>query len=129
MNTPNVTSKRTASEHPAGGDEVRLYAAFDCDLFSAHHNAAAENGTGPLGNKIPAGPATGDAAVVENLDLDAADSSFYVMMVRSEQNAEQQCEKRELFLLETACSVVQAAVKTALKQLKDELLETSAHLD
>ncbi len=93
INTPKVSSKRTASEHPAGRVEIRLNAAFDSDSFSVHRNAAAENGIGPSGNKIPAGPATGDAAVLP------------VTTVRSEQNAEQRCEKRELFLLGTACPV------------------------
>ncbi|XP_074516335.1 uncharacterized protein LOC141783158 isoform X1 [Sebastes fasciatus] len=120
QSTPNLISWGAASEHPAVKDDIRLYAAFNSDSFSIHHNAAAVNG--PLGNKITASTVTDDVT-------DASDGSFFVMMVYSEHNAEQQCEKRELFLLETACSVVQVAIKSALKQFKDELLGTSAHLD
>ncbi|KAL7379887.1 hypothetical protein ABVT39_007877 [Epinephelus coioides] len=61
--------------------------------------------------------------------LDVSDGSFHVMMVHSEQNAEQQFEIGELFLLDVARSVVEVAIKTALEQFKDEALGTSAHLD
>lgn len=132
QNVDKFVSKSAASEHPAERDDIRLYSTFSSDSFTIHRGgaaAAAESDTGPVGNKTPAGTVTDDAAAAENLHSDASDGSFYVMMVRCEQSAERQCEKRELFLLETACCVVQVAIKTALKQFKDELLDTSAHPD
>ncbi|XP_018545719.1 uncharacterized protein LOC108892568 [Lates calcarifer] len=124
-NTLHVTSERTASEHPEVRDEIRLCATFNSDSFSIHHNAAAENSIGPVGNKIPGGTLTDDGSVMENLHLDVSGGSFHVRLVHSEQ----QCEERELLLLQTACSVVQAAVKTALKQFKDELQDSAVHMD
>ncbi|XP_042244682.1 uncharacterized protein LOC121881105 [Thunnus maccoyii] len=129
INTPNVNTKRTAPEHPTFSDEIRLHAAFNSDSYSIHHNAVAENAMGPMGNTMPAGTVTENVAVMENLDIDTSDSSFYARMVHSEQNAEQQCEERELFLLQTARFVVQVAIKTALKLFEEEQLDTAAHLD
>ncbi|GLD62542.1 uncharacterized protein AKAME5_001424900 [Lates japonicus] len=124
-NTLHVTSERTASEHPEVRDEIRLCATFNSDSFSFHHNVAAENSIGPVGNKILGGTLTDDGSVMENLRLYASGGSFHVRPVHSEQ----QCEERELILLQTAYSVVQAAVKTALKQFKDELWDSAVHMD
>lgn len=123
INTPKVISERTASEYPTVNNKIRLHSIFNSDSHSIHHKAVAENAIGPMGNTITPGTVTENTAIMKNVDINMSDESY-------EHNAKQQSEKRkELFLLQTANSVVQVAIKTALKQFEDELLATAPHLD
>lgn len=118
ITAPNITSERIASEYATVSNEIRLHATFNSDSHTIHHMAVAKNAIGPMTNTITAGNVT-ENVVMKNLDINTSD----------EHNAKQQCEKKELFLIQVANSVVQVAIKTALKQFEDELLDTAAHLD
>lgn len=136
INSPTIISALTASEPSSGGKETSLHPSYKSDSNTAHQDASAGND-----RNTPGGNVTDDGAIAGDLHLDMTEGvhpcieqsictdTFCTGAAHSEENAEQGCDEMEMLLMETACSVVQAAMKAALDQCKGELMDSGSNVD
>ena len=111
INTQTVISKRNESRASCRKGRDQILCNFEHWLLLISPQCCCRKycSMGPVWGKIPAGTEMDDDSVLENLH-------FHVRKLYSQQ----QCEERELLLLETECSVVQDG---------EELPETTVHMD